>query len=164
MSFVQVSSIKDFYLERISEEIEIYVPEGRLMDAMIAFDQTLWPENLDELKQNPDAMLLKLAKWPSLLNEFLPPTLLKREFTTMLQLLKTTDNFWCNNRESKPHEFWLAAMNKIYLFPPNIAKLIEKLLVIPFGSADAERTVHKTCLQLRLILLLCILGFFVYVL
>ena len=113
--------------------------KGRLMDSMVAFDQRYWPTNLIKLQANPADMLRKLAKWPALLGIFIPPTALKNEFKTLLQLLMQKKNFWCNNQNSKPHEFWMLAIKEIPLFPQILKNLIEKLLVIPFGSADAER-------------------------
>lgn len=121
------------FIDKLQAEIESYFPEGRLEDFMIA-DHRKFPAEEHELRTYGQLEVFRLA---DIFN--LPNNDLHNQWRALLISLHNDDMF-CQKKNLHPRDFWSHYLSqKEEYFGNEIKRLVQVILTIPTGSADAER-------------------------
>ena len=130
-----LSTFKDAYLDQILENIDKYLPQGKL-DTFSIFDNREWGEDLPvaEILAESEAKLKELSTMYGIAYE---PAILY-SWQVLLEKIKEDGYTFCSIRNSMPVAFWMKMLNQ-YTINPKLQKIILASIVIPYGSAEAER-------------------------
>lgn len=124
---------RSLFLTALRDQIEDYFPEG----SMTNFD-ILLPTNLPQ--KESQIMLYGLGDIQALAGKFgLDPASTVSQWTQALINIAKSDEF-CRFQKEEAIYFWQHYLNSQTIpWGDNISKLIKLVLVLPIGSADAER-------------------------
>jgi hypothetical protein len=129
-----LSSFKNNFINDITKEIVGYFPSADL-ELFNVFDPNNWPKKeglintygLQEISQLCNIFEIENALETS------------QEWTEIITEIKEDSSLWCTVKDSKVVAFWRNILKKFNV-GENIKLLIETVLVLPIGSADAERS------------------------
>ena len=128
-----IRGFKEDFIRNLQREITSYFPQGSFKNFLI-FDNRKFPEINDNVENFGTQEIVQLA------NSFnLPPVETSEEWATLLQNLSRDPDF-CRKKKAHPSDFWIYyVFKKPELFHENIKRMVLITLVLPTGSADAER-------------------------
>ena len=131
------SSFMEDYFETLVELIRYYFPNDDLMKVTSALNQAKWPYNVDKILTT-EHIYEGLKSWPSVmqLEDEIPD--MTEDINHLISVLKGPTVNWCQIYQSKPTHFWNLLLVKGVL-TPNLKKLVERTITMPYGSSDAER-------------------------
>ena len=126
-----LESIRKQFLTAVQDHIAKYFPSGSLKDFEV-LNQKNFPKEETELLFYGHQEIINLAE------KFeLDPKLTQLEWTENLMGIVAAAEEFCSFQNANPISFWSHFVGK--LIGRNIVYLIKVVLVIPIGSADAER-------------------------
>ena len=134
--FDKLSEIKTGYLDTIEEKLNKYFPEIGIMDFDM-LDQRLWQDDITEDQvKDKFVSITKELRWTR-------PRVLGKEFFRLMNQIRAS-NEWCTTQKSKPNWFWSSILkNSEFTMSDGLKNIIRAAMVIPVGSAAAERTFYQ---------------------
>ena len=139
-TYKALSTFKAAYTQTIREQIEFYLGDDKLMKVAGSLDQVEWPHDLNKIKDSPELME-GFRLWPEIFkyNE-MTPEVMNAEVDELIRILSNEESQirWCDIWESDPTSFWSLLLTDGNL-SPNMKRLVEATLAMPYGSAQAER-------------------------
>jgi len=129
-----LDNIKLTFLKLLREEIISYFPQDELLHFNV-FDPKKWPQSKDALKLFGQESVTHLA------TRFAIPVHRIAEQWKIVLLSISDKNDFCRYQKSEPIPFWshyLQADSSVQ-WQRDVKQLIMIILVLPIGSADAER-------------------------
>ena len=132
--YKKLTQIRSEVIDLLVTEIKSYIPEVEFQ-AYGMFNPESFPENIGDQQTYMNNELEKLSTVHSI-----PISSLKQEWLKFLEKV-TTDDDWCQFKDSKVRNFWAHYLNKFdhSQLGDNLRNLTKQFLAIPIGSADAER-------------------------
>jgi hypothetical protein len=130
-----LDNIKLTFLKLLQEEIISYFPQDELLNFNV-FDPKKWPQSEDALKLFGQESVTHLA------TIFGIPSQQIAQHWKILILSICAEKDFCRYQKSEPIPFWshyLQVEFPVVRWQNDIKKLIMIILVLPIGSADAER-------------------------
>ena len=76
-------------------------------------------------------------QWPHIYGLPVDEATVDAEFEELIKFLET-NVFWQENMNSSPNDFFKLLLSKFEAIPPNLKRVIEFTLSVPYSSADAE--------------------------
>ena len=128
-----IDDIKQPFLNSLLDEINSYFPEGELTDFMIFVPQH-WSQSVTSLKTYGQDEIKRFS------SKFqLPPQTVAAEWKDIIIAISKQDDF-CRYQKSDAIYFWSHYLQVENIpWKENIKTLLMTILVLPIGSADAER-------------------------
>lgn len=128
--FPKLSTFKNRYIKKLVKLAEKYYPEDE-MSNFEALDQRFWNDDTDV-----EQLLPKIRKIANLLN--IVDDTIEEAFEALYKAIKDDTNLWCTIHTSNPINFWSNVIRMLDT-TSSLRYLIQSSLVIPLGSAEAER-------------------------
>ena len=138
--YEKLSSFMGSYLATLEALVEKYLPQNDMMDVASGLDQRSWPYDIERIKSMP-TIRNAFRMWPKVLKiKDISESTMDQELENLVRVLKDPRGpiLWCFFMESNPTNFWLEVLKKGNV-SDTMRKLIEGILCLPYGSADAER-------------------------
>jgi hypothetical protein len=76
-------------------------------------------------------------QWPHIYGLTVDEATVDAEFEELIKFLET-NAFWQESMNSSPNDFFKLLLSKFEAIPPNLKRVIEFTLSVPYSSADAE--------------------------
>ena len=122
-------------MDKLLESLESYFPEGDLEDFDI-FDQRKWPKQNSEIAFYGQGAIQRLS---SKLYPQLRASELALQWRNVITLISEDAEF-CKYSKSRPTVFWQHYLKSTrILWPQQLSRFLQTVLVLAVGSADAER-------------------------
>ena len=131
-TYESVSSFIHDYYAMLLQLLNKHFPDDDFMKVVTALNQALWPRNPDQIKTK-QSIIDGLLKWPKVMNLQNEIPDLTEDIDHLIEVLKRDDIKYCKIRTSQPNKFWNLLLVKGVL-TPNLVKLVERTLVIPYGT------------------------------
>ena len=150
----RISTFKEEYLDTLLAKIYEYFPEGDSSE-LIIFDQRLWGTSVDLTDENLVKSQIESAR--KFLGVDASDSLLD-ECYSLLSKLWEEEKFGCANKQTIPTHYWGNVLKDdleitedtmgATKMSASLRRLIQTAIVIPMGSAEAERSFSgnlRTC-------------------
>ena len=157
----RVSELKESFLDTVLEKIYDYFPEGDSSELRI-FDQRLWGSSEVDLA-NEDVTKTQIQSAATFLGVATSDDLLD-ECYKLLDTLWQEEKTACANKQTLPTHYWGEVLQEDFetattdpdkAMSINLRKIIQTAIVIPMGSAEAERSFsimnHVVCILFTLL-------------
>jgi hypothetical protein len=129
-----LSSFRIDFIDGLVREINNYFPSGNLKDFEI-FDPINWPNKEGLLNTYGLQEIAQLCNFFQIDNGIET----SQEWTEIIVKIKEDTTIWCTIKDSSIVAFWRNVLKRFEV-GNSIKLLIETVLVLPIGSADAERS------------------------
>ena len=131
-----LSLFKDQYLNEILENIDKYLPEEKL-ETFSIMDNRDWGTEVPIVKilAESEAKLKELCTMFGIVYE---PAVFD-SWKNLLEKIKEDTFPYCYIHSSMPAAFWMKILNSQFTIHPKLQRIIKASIVIPYGSAEAER-------------------------
>jgi hypothetical protein len=128
-----LSEYRNQFIDLLIGELDKYFPVGSLK-LFEVFDPSEWPKSPNLLGTFG---LQEIAQLCNLLD--LDDSLITtQQWTVLIKSIRADNDFWCLMKESRHINFWSSVIGKFNI-EKQLLYLIKTVLILPIGSADAER-------------------------
>ena len=133
---LQHTTFKNAYLDEILKNINDFLPAGKL-DSFSIFDNRDWGSEvpISKLRAESEAKLKDLSTTFGIGYE----SAIFESWMEVLENIKEEVYPYCYMRRSMPAAFWMNVLNSDSTINPKLQRIILSSIVIPYGSAEAER-------------------------
>ena len=121
-------------------------------------DQRNWPNPIGNARHDEE-LTQAFRQWPEIYG--LTTTTVDVDFEELIKFLET-NLFWQESMNSSPNDFFKLLLSKFDAIPPNLKRVIEFTLSVPYSSADAEVPVVEFCIVISFLFLLYMLQSYMY--